>query len=119
MKLFKGTDGFSLIEIMIVISIISILAAISVPIYEGFVIQTLENSCLHEVKGYSNQVYTFLNDENNESQLLPPIINACESITDASQWIAAQDLIIAKAKAPSTSEIKCNILTGAPCQIMN
>lgn len=81
-------------------------------------VRTLNNSCLHEVKGYSNQVYTFLNDEDNESQLLPPIISACESITDASQWTVVQDLIIAEAKAPSTSKIKCNISTGAPCVII-
>lgn len=119
MAIKKNMKGFSLIEIIIIIGILSILAAISVPIYKGFVIQALDNSCLHEVKGYSNQVYTFLNDQDDDYILTSPVVSACASITDASQWLVSEGTIIARVKEPSTSQIECNISTGAPCRIVN
>lgn len=119
MKFQHTQDGFTLIEVMIGVTIIGILAAFAIPSYQSYVSRAHSSACLLEVKGYTNYVFTMLNDQEESSISTEPTINACQSITDATGWtVATQQKIIATAKAPSSARIECDILNGTPCVIL-
>lgn len=112
-------SGFTLIELMIVVAIIGVLAAIAIPAYRSYVADTQSSACMSEVKRYSIQVYLAINDP--EASVLPiaPIVSACQSVTDATGWtVVTQQKIYAVAKAPSNVRIECDIPNGNPCKFL-
>ena len=81
----NAQKGFTLIELMIVVAIIGILAAIAIPAYQNYAKRSSENACLAEVKGLASQQYVRLNDPQGSQPFtdteLAGFANACESIT--------------------------------------
>lgn len=106
-------QGFTLIEIMIVIAIIGILVSIALPTYQKLVARASENACLGEAKNYGNVVWGELNRP--DGKIPPPKPSACASITDASLWKGI-DKIIAIPKN-STAKIICDVPRGTPCYV--
>ncbi|KAB0629185.1 prepilin-type N-terminal cleavage/methylation domain-containing protein [Acinetobacter gandensis] len=56
--------GFTLIELMIVVAIIGILAAIAIPAYQNYTKRASDNACLAEMKGFANKLFLIQNDPN-------------------------------------------------------
>lgn len=115
------SKGFTLIELMIVIAIISVVIGIAIPFYRQYVHSANEKACLAEAQSYSNFVYYLLSIHNNEKITNPPTISACVYITNATSWNESTTNLIIEAKSKNSSavDIRCDLSKGANCTIIH
>lgn len=114
-------SGYTLVELMIIVAVIGILTAISVPAYQLHVRSASEKACLMEVKSYANHTFYALNDQNNNIiYIIHPVVSACRDITDASAWTqeTKNKVLIGEPKYRGAKKSQCDLNISPSCALV-
>lgn len=107
--------GFTLIELMIVVAIIGILAAVAIPAYQNYTIKSAERACMAEAKAYTNKVLADVNDNVDPGA---PTLGACQNLTSAAGWtVATLANIVGTPKTPGVQVTTCAAAAGGTCTL--
>ena len=107
--------GFTLIELMIVVAIVGILAAIALPAYQDYVVRSKMSEAVAAIAACKTSVTEYASTK----QALPTSASAAGCSTAASQYLSGMDVAATNAvitgQTTNTGAGDCNLtLTPAP-----
>lgn len=107
--MINKADGFTLIELMIVVAIIAILSAIALPAYQNYTIRSANRACMIEAKTYASAALAnlYANDP-----VPTPQNGACSGTTTP---VVDTDVVTASAKGNGDAVVSCALAAGASC----
>ncbi|KRG62336.1 hypothetical protein ABB26_16700 [Stenotrophomonas humi] len=113
----KKQQGFTLIELMIVVAIIAILSAIALPAYNNYRVKSANNACLGEAKAFMNSWVSAVKGGIDAAEQPTYTAQACTSgptlnVADA-ETLKAYDFV---KKAPGDKDVTCESNT-ATCKL--